>query len=159
MSERAKKAVGGIITVEENVIMYKDTIICADNISTINLCKSPKTSYKTCFGLFILSIYLIVESGLNLIMVAFSIISLIIGLIAFFVVLIKNSTRPMTMTISTNDSNIFYFTSHDMGFLNNAMNAVIDCIAEGRRGKVTINLENSTITNSSIGNTVSHLKN
>ncbi len=159
MHEKAKKAVGGVINIEDNVIIYKDTVICADNISTINLSKAPGTSYRISLGLLIAGIYLIVSGGLNIFTLVFGIISLVACLVAFIIILVLNQSRPMALIISTNDSNYFYFTSQDVRFLNDAMNAAVDCIAEGRRGKVSINLENSTVTNSAIGNNSTYTRN
>ncbi len=159
MHEKAKKAVGGVINIEDNVIIYKDTVICADNISTINLCKAPKRSYRASLVLLIMGIYLFVGGGINPVTMAFGIIAMVLCAIVFIVFLVMNLTRPMTLTISTNDSNIFYFVSRDLNFLSGAMNATINCIAEGRRGRVAINLENSTITNSAIGNNTTYTRN
>jgi len=157
MREKATRAVGGIINIEDNVIIYKDTVICADNISMINLSKTPKTSYGIGLSIMLVGVYFI--GGGNLLMIPFGIVLLICGLILSIVFLVMNLRRPMCVNITMNSGNIFYFASPDMRFLNDAMNATVDCIAEGRRGKVSINLENSTVTNSSIGNTISRLKN
>ena len=142
-----KKIETPTLTIKDNILKYKNTVIQLSNISKCEIAPEPKKSYSPwIFVGFIIGIVMLFFE--SLIVLGFIILALC-GII--FVVICNENTDPnMYFILELNSGSIILFSSKDREFLWKAESEIIKCFNDNREGTI-INFSDCTITHSQIG--------
>lgn len=146
-TNNSKKIETPTLTIRDNILKYKDSIIQISNITKCEIALEPPKPYPTwLFVCMIISVALMFnETFLGIGLFA----TIIFGII-FYMIYHANSNRKTYFILELNSGYIALFSSEDKEFLWKAQSAMIDCF-NSKKETCVINFSECTITNSQIG--------
>lgn len=141
-----KKIIAPTLTIQNNILQYKESIIQMSNISQCEIALEPAILYPHwLFGGVILGIILLLMRwfipGLILILVCSVIL---------YNIYRKNNNLETYLLIELNSGSILLFSSYDDYFLSEAQKTIIECFNKNNKETYTINFSKCTITHSQI---------
>ena len=146
-TNNSKKIETPTLTIKDNILKYKDSIIQISNITKCEIAPEPPTPYPTwLYVCMIVSVLLMFKEeflGLGL-------FALIIFGIIFYMIYSSNTNLKTYFILELNSGNIVLFSSKDKDFLWKAQNAMIDCF-NNKKETCVINFLDCEITHSQIG--------
>lgn len=142
-----KKIETPTLTIKDNILKYKDSVIQLSNISKCEIAPEPPKSYPAWLfiGLIIGTLLMFKEDFL-----AIGLFVIIICGAILYMIYSANANPNMYLIIELNSGSIILFSCRNKDFLWKAENAVINCFNDKKQGCV-INFSACTITHSQIG--------
>lgn len=135
-----------LLTIYNNILKYKNTVIKLSNISKCEISSKPKRTYPiwSFIGL-VLGFLILANRHIIFGIVLIGVCTIVISAIAYI-----NSDPTVYLILELNSGSIVSFSSKDSDFLWEAQETLIECFNYNEE-KCTINFSKCTITHSQIG--------
>ena len=139
--------------INNNVIYYswdnkRETALQIANIAQIDVGPAPKEKISS----GILFVFMIGIIGMAMHLFLFGLIMIALGGVIIYMYAQRNQQAGDNLIIHLNNGNYFLFNFKDKVFFTRVFNVLIDCINDKISEETIINISNSTIQSSTIGN-------
>ncbi|MDE7340784.1 MAG: hypothetical protein K2N80_09550 [Lachnospiraceae bacterium] len=142
-----KKIETPTLTIKDNILKYKDSVIQLSNISKCEIAPEPPKSYPVwLFVSMIISALLMFNENF----LGIGLFAEIIFVVIFYMILSSNANLKTYFILELNSGSIILFSSQNKDFLWEAQNAMINCF-NNKKDVCVINFSDCTITHSQIG--------
>lgn len=141
-----KKIVAPTLTIQDNILQYRESIVQMSNISRCEITLEPAIAYPHwLFGGVILGIILLLMKwfipGLILILICS---------VVLYYIYKKNNNLETYLLVELNSGSILLFSSYDKYFLSDAQEAMLKCFNKNNKETYIISLSKCTISHSQI---------
>lgn len=146
-TNNSKKIETPTLTIEDNILKYKDSIIQISNIAKCEIAPEPPKPYPVwLFVGMIISVLLMFNKDF----ISIGFFAVIIFGVIFYIIFTTNANLKTYFILELNSGSIVLFSSQNKDFLWEAQSVMIDCF-NNKKESFVINFSDCTITHSQIG--------